>query len=51
MQQEELGVLRGDVLIHCGDSGFGFDPSDADVDKLDDWFGRPDGARAALTPN
>ena len=40
MQHEKLGVLRGDVLIHCGDSGFGFDHSDADVDSLDDWFGR-----------
>jgi Icc-related predicted phosphoesterase len=40
MQHEELGILRGDVLIHCGDSGFGFDDSDADVNKLDEWFGR-----------
>jgi predicted phosphodiesterase len=40
MQHEKLGVLRGDVLIHCGDSGLGFHHSDADVDGLDEWFGR-----------
>jgi predicted phosphodiesterase len=37
---EELGVLKGDVLIHCGDSAYGFSRSDAQVDGLDDWFGR-----------
>lgn len=37
---EELGVLHGDVLIHCGDSAYGFSHSDAQVDRLDDWFGR-----------
>lgn len=37
---EELGVLRGDVLIHCGDSAYGMSPSDAQVDKLDEWFSR-----------
>jgi Icc-related predicted phosphoesterase len=40
MQHEELGVLRGDVLIHCGDSGFGFNGSNSEVDELDEWFGR-----------
>jgi len=37
---EALGVLEGDVLIHCGDSAYGFNRSDAQVDRLDDWFGR-----------
>jgi Icc-related predicted phosphoesterase len=39
-KHEELGVLAGDVLIHCGDSGYGFGASDKAVDLLDDWFGR-----------
>jgi Icc-related predicted phosphoesterase len=39
-KHEELGMLRGDVMIHCGDSGFGFGASDLVVDLLDDWFGR-----------
>jgi Calcineurin-like phosphoesterase superfamily domain len=37
---EELGVLRGDVLIHCGDSGYGFRGTRGSVDRLDAWFGR-----------
>jgi Icc-related predicted phosphoesterase len=37
---EELGVLRGDVLIHCGDSAYGMSCSQAQVDSLDDWFSR-----------
>lgn len=37
---EELGVLEGDVLIHCGDSAYGFSHSEHQVDWLDDWFGR-----------
>ena len=37
---EALGVLEGDVLIHCGDSAYGFNRSAAQVDRLDDWFGR-----------
>jgi Icc-related predicted phosphoesterase len=39
-RHEELGVLRGDVLIHCGDAGYGFGRSPGTVDRLDDWFGR-----------
>jgi Icc-related predicted phosphoesterase len=39
-QHEELGVLRGDVLIHCGDSGNGFTRHTDDVKRLHDWFGR-----------
>jgi Icc-related predicted phosphoesterase len=39
-KHEELGELRGDVLIHCGDSGYGFGRAAGAVDRLDDWFGR-----------
>jgi hypothetical protein len=39
-QHHELGVLTADVLIHCGDSGYGLHASDSDVEALDDWFGR-----------
>jgi Icc-related predicted phosphoesterase len=39
-RHEELGLLRGDVLIHCGDSGNGFAAHATDVDRLDDWLGR-----------
>jgi Icc-related predicted phosphoesterase len=41
-QHEDLGVLHGDVLIHCGDSGMGFERSVGEVDRLDEWFGRQD---------
>lgn len=33
---EQLGVLEGDVLLHCGDGCAG----EASVDRLDDWFSR-----------
>ena len=36
---EQLGPLRGDVLIHCGDSALGFERSHEQVARLDDWFG------------
>ena len=39
-RHEELGTLRGDVLLHCGDSGNGFTRHASDVDRLDDWFGQ-----------
>jgi predicted phosphodiesterase len=39
-KHEELGALRGDVLVHCGDSGYGLGTSAGSVDRLDDWFGR-----------
>ena len=39
-RHEELGTLRGDVLIYCGDSGNGFTRHASDVDRLDDWFGQ-----------
>ena len=41
-QHEELGVLHGDVLIHCGDIGNGFARTVGEVDRLDDWFRRQD---------
>jgi len=41
-QHEALGVLRGDVLIHCGDSGIGYQRNAGEVERLDDWFGRQD---------
>jgi len=39
-RHEELGVLEGDVLIHCGDAFNGFEPDERDVERLDRWFGR-----------
>jgi Icc-related predicted phosphoesterase len=41
-QHEQLGRLRGDVLIHSGDSANGFARSTDDVQRLDDWFGQQD---------
>ena len=37
---EELGVLDGDVLIHCGDVEHLFRVDPRAVGKIDDWFGR-----------
>jgi Icc-related predicted phosphoesterase len=37
---DALGVLSGDVLIHCGDGCNGFTREPSDVDRLDDWFAR-----------
>ena len=39
-QHQDLGVLSGDVLIHCGDGAFGRDASWGDVQRLDAWFSR-----------
>ncbi len=39
-RHEDLGTLRGDLLIHCGDSGNGFTRHADDVDRLDTWFGQ-----------
>jgi Icc-related predicted phosphoesterase len=39
-KHEELGVLSGDVLIHCGDVFNAFRRSPAEVAQLDTWFGR-----------
>jgi Icc-related predicted phosphoesterase len=37
---EELGILKGDVLIHCGDGCNGYKRDPEDVDRLDRWFSR-----------
>jgi Icc-related predicted phosphoesterase len=39
-RHEELGVLRGDDLIHCGDSGLGFTGGADSVKRVDGWFAR-----------
>ena len=37
-KHEELGVLEGDVLIHCGDFCDGFRKDPSDVGNIDAWF-------------
>ena len=37
---EKLGVLSGEVLIHCGDMFNMFDRGPNDFEQLDAWFGR-----------
>ena len=39
-QHEALGVLQGDLLIHCGDVGMGDGPSGREIERLDAWFAR-----------
>jgi predicted phosphodiesterase len=39
-KHDELGILEGDVLIHCGDFCDGFRKSPSDVDGIDAWFAR-----------
>ena len=39
-KHEELGVLSGDVLIHCGDFCDGFKVDEAALRRIDDWFAR-----------
>jgi Icc-related predicted phosphoesterase len=46
---DELGVLRGDVLIHCGDGLNGFTRSAGALDRLDEWFGRQEFERIFCT--
>jgi Icc-related predicted phosphoesterase len=36
----QLGVLRGDVLIHCGDGALGRGQTRGEVEQLDRWFAR-----------
>ena len=36
--QEQLGALRGDVLVHCGDMCDGFNSHPGSLDQLDAWF-------------
>lgn len=39
-RHEELGVLEGDVLVHCGDGQQHFGAHPEIVQALDDWFAR-----------
>lgn len=39
-EHEKLGVLQGDVLIHCGDMFNMFKQDPEEFDAIDDWFGR-----------
>jgi Icc-related predicted phosphoesterase len=39
-RHEELGVLQGDVLIHCGDFCHGFHEDPRAVESLDAWFAK-----------
>jgi Icc-related predicted phosphoesterase len=39
-RHEALGIIKADVLIHCGDGCNGFRRDPADVDRLDEWFSR-----------
>lgn len=36
----DLGVLSGDILIHCGDVEHLFEPNVDAIRNIDDWFGR-----------
>jgi Icc-related predicted phosphoesterase len=48
-RHDELGVLRGDVLIHCGDGLNGFTRSAGALEQLDEWFGRQEFDRIFCT--
>jgi Icc-related predicted phosphoesterase len=37
---EQLGILHGDVLIHCGDLFNQFSADEEEIEKIDDWFER-----------
>jgi Icc-related predicted phosphoesterase len=37
-RHDELGLLQGDVLVHCGDLCLGYDPNDSQLDAIDGWF-------------
>jgi len=39
-RHERLGVLSGDVLIHCGDFGVGEMDGEQSISELDSWFFR-----------
>jgi Icc-related predicted phosphoesterase len=41
-EHEKLGVLSGDVLIHCGDMFNMFRSQEDEFERMDDWFGRQD---------
>ena len=40
MRHDELGVLGGEVLIHCGDLFDLFDPDGRDLKKVDAWLSK-----------
>ncbi len=42
MRHNELGTLKGDVLIHCGDMFDLFENRPDDIENVDAWFGRQD---------
>ena len=39
-KHEDLGILEGDVLIHCGDFCDGFRKDPGDVGNVDAWFAK-----------
>lgn len=39
-RHENLGILRGDILIHCGDFEQLFEQDNQAIRKIDAWFGR-----------
>jgi len=39
-QEDQLGCLSGDVLIHCGDMFNMFMDDSEDVERMDKWFGK-----------
>jgi Icc-related predicted phosphoesterase len=39
-KHDELGLLYGDVLIHCGDMCNAFGQNVQDIANLDNWFGK-----------
>ena len=41
-EQDKIGRLSGDVLIHCGDMFNMFNQTHEDFDRMDEWFGEQD---------
>lgn len=39
-EQDKLGVLAGEVLIHCGDMFNMFGSDSDDFERMDEWFGK-----------
>jgi len=39
-EHDKLGVLAGEVLIHCGDMFNMFGSADDDFGRMDEWFGK-----------
>ena len=39
-EHEKLGVMSGEVLIHCGDMFNMFGGNEDDFERIDDWFRR-----------